>query len=248
MSELSDGSLMKLQKRPLANIIISLVNVFEMNSTICKSAAEKIDELKSEQIELQKNLIQIKNNQIASVKATVKSEMTNGLKSWSDVVKKNSTEVQTNLLTSTKKTVKQVMEQVNEEERKSANLMIYGLPGVDNENLGTAVDEIFKSMSVPPPRASIDCYRIGKKQAGKTRPIRLECQNHGDVDFALVHSRRLKNSARHSRVYLGPDRSKEQRLEHSLLVKQMKELISKDASKHYFIRNNRVCSADREKF
>ena len=52
--------------------------------------------------------------------------MTHGLKSWSDVVKKNSTEVQTNLLTSTKKTVKQVMEQVNEEERKSANLMIYG--------------------------------------------------------------------------------------------------------------------------
>jgi hypothetical protein len=71
LSELSDESLMKLQKKPLANIIISLVNVFEMNSTICKSAAEKIDELKSEQIELQKNLIQIKNNQIAGVKATV---------------------------------------------------------------------------------------------------------------------------------------------------------------------------------
>ena len=102
-------------------------------------------------------------------------------------------------------------------------------------------------MSVPAPRTSLDCYRIGKKQAGKTRPIRLECQNHGDVDFALVHSRRLINSARHSSVYLGPDRSKEQRLEHSLLVKQMKELISKDASKHYFIRNNRVCSADRDK-
>jgi hypothetical protein len=50
---------MKLQKKSLPNIISSLVNVFEMNSTICKSAAEKIDELKSEQIELQKNLIRI---------------------------------------------------------------------------------------------------------------------------------------------------------------------------------------------
>lgn len=247
LSELREESLLKLHKKPLANIIISLVNAFEMNLSICKSAAEKIDELKSEQIELQKNLIGIQNNQIESVKATVKSEMNNGLKSWSDVVKNNTSQVQSNLLTTTEKTVKQVMEKVNEEERKSANLMIYGLSEVDNENLGTAVDEVFKAMSVPPPRVTFDCYRVGRKQQGKTRPIRLECQNRGDVDFALVHSRRLKNSARHSRVYLAPDRSKEQRLEHSLLVKQMKELISKDATKHYFIRNNRVCSADRDK-
>ena len=73
LSEPSNESLMKLQKKPLANIISSLVNVFEMNSAICKSAAEKIDELKSEPIELQKILIRIQNNQSASAKATVKS-------------------------------------------------------------------------------------------------------------------------------------------------------------------------------
>ena len=247
LSELNEESLLKLQKKPLASMIISLVNVFEMNLSICKSAAERIDELKSEQIELQKNLIAIQNHQIESVKATVKSEMNNGLKSWSDVVKKNTSQVQSNLLTTTKKTVKQVMEKVNEEERKSANLMIYGLPEVENEEIAIAVDEMFMSMNLSTPKVTFDCYRVGKKQEGKTRPIRLECQNRGDVDFALVHSRRLKNSARHSRVYLGPDRSKEQRLEHSLLVKQMKELIKKDATKHYYIRNNRVLSADRDK-
>ena len=74
VSELSEESLLKLHKKPLANIIISLVNAFEMNLSICKSAAEKIDELKSEQIELQKNLIGIQNNHIESLKATVKSK------------------------------------------------------------------------------------------------------------------------------------------------------------------------------
>lgn len=48
----------------------------------------------------------------------MKSELSNELKSWSDVVKKNTTQVQNSLVTSTKKSVKQVMEKVNEEERR----------------------------------------------------------------------------------------------------------------------------------
>ena len=53
LSGLDEMALMKLYKGPLSNIIINLVNVFEENVNICKSAAEKIYELKSEQIKLQ---------------------------------------------------------------------------------------------------------------------------------------------------------------------------------------------------
>ena len=247
LSGLSETGLMKLNKGPLANIIISLVNVFEENVGICKSAAEKVDELKSEQIKLQQRLISLQDNQIDSVRTTVKSELSTGLKSWSEVVKKNNTQVQNSLVTSTKESVKQVMKKVSEEERRSANLMIYGLPEHDGENIVQSVEDIYKSMNVSAPKEAIDCYRIGKKQDGKVRPIRLECQNRQEVEFALVHSRKLKYSVKHSGVYLAPDRTKEQRLEHSLLVKKMKDLISKDATKRYFIRNNKVCLTDSDK-
>lgn len=52
LSGVSKTALMKLNKGPLAKIIISLVNVFEENVNICKSAAEKIDELKSGQMDV----------------------------------------------------------------------------------------------------------------------------------------------------------------------------------------------------
>ena len=63
--------------------------------------------------------------------------------------------------------------------RRSANLMIYGLPELNAENIGKAVDEIYDSMNVPSPRVTIDCYRIGKKQEGKVRPVRLESEPRG---------------------------------------------------------------------
>ena len=83
--------------------------------SICKSAAEKIYELKSGQIELQQRLISLQDDQIDSVRTTVKSELSTGLKSWSEVVKRNTTQVQNSLVTSTKKSVKQVVEKFNEE-------------------------------------------------------------------------------------------------------------------------------------
>ena len=246
LPELNEAVLMKLNKNQLVNTILSLVNVFDENVGICRSAAGKIDELKSEQILLQRKHLETQSDQLETVKSTVKSELNIGLQGWADVVKKNTTQLQSNVLTTTKKSVKQVIEKVNEEERRSCNLMIYGLPESDGEIIGTKVDTVYHSMNNSIP-TTIDCYRVGKQQEGKTRPIRLECQNRCDVEFALVHSKRLRDSAKHSQVYLAPDRSKEQRQEHSLLVKKMKDLICKDPTKRYFIRNNKVCSAATDK-
>ena len=245
LSELNEAALMKLNKNSLVTSILSLVVHFEENVSICKSAAGKIDELKTEQIGLQSKLIGLQTGQMDSLKSTVKAELDTGLRSWCDVVKKNTSHIQSSLLTTTKKSVKQVMEKVNEEEKRSANLMIYGLPEVENEDIVKSVESVYHSMNIPAPKTNIDLYRIGTKQVGKIRPIRLECQNSGDVDYALVHSKRLKSSEHHSTVYLGPDRSKEQRLEHSALVRKMKDLISSDPTRHYFIRNKKVCSGDK---
>ena len=147
---------------------------------------KKIDELKSEQAELQKKVLNFQTEQLVSVQKTVKSELDNGLKSWSDVVTKNTEQVQSCVINTTKKSVKKVMEKVNEEERRSSNLMFFGVPEEESEDLGTVIPAIFKTMRINPPKAiDLDGYRIGKRQEGKVRPIRLECQIRSDVD--LVH-------------------------------------------------------------
>ena len=54
--ELNENSLMKLSKNCLTDITLRLVSLYEKNLNSCKSAAVKIDQLKTEQIENQKKL------------------------------------------------------------------------------------------------------------------------------------------------------------------------------------------------
>ena len=82
--ELNENSLMKLSKNCLTDITLRLVNLYEKNLKTCKSAAVKIDQLKSDQIENQKKIMQIQDMKIDSVQQTVKTE----LRTWADVAKK----------------------------------------------------------------------------------------------------------------------------------------------------------------
>ena len=60
---------------------------------------------------------------------------------------------------------------------------MYGLPEHDDKHIGAVVDAVCHSMGdVITKDKTIDCYRVGKKQEGKVRPVKLECQNRGDVD------------------------------------------------------------------
>ena len=242
--ELNATVLMRLNKDSLTDMIVNLVHVFEQNMNLCKVAAERIDELKTEQIDQQRKLIAIQNSQMNSVQTAVTSGLKQEMRSWSDIVKKNNSQMRNDQLSITKKSVQQVIRNVNEEERRSKNLMIYGLEENENEDISPVIDEVFKSMSLPAPD-TIDGYRVGRRVAGKKRPVRLEYHNSGDVDFALAHSSKLKNSTKHSAVYLSPDRTKEQQLAHKALVKKMKELICSDPNKHYYIKNNKVLSTDK---
>ena len=94
-SDLSVTVLDKLRKADLISAVLSLVTVCENNVDLCKSAAEKIDELKDSKMSYQKEIIEAQKSQLNSVQKTVKTE----LKSWSDVVKKGCSQNQANQVT-----------------------------------------------------------------------------------------------------------------------------------------------------
>ena len=72
-SELNETVMMqKLNKNPLAKFVETLTNLIEKNIELCKSAAGKIDQLKSEKMADQKLLIEIQQGQINPVQDAVK--------------------------------------------------------------------------------------------------------------------------------------------------------------------------------
>ncbi|KAL5253811.1 hypothetical protein ACHWQZ_G013549 [Mnemiopsis leidyi] len=244
-SEVTESTLMKLNKNPLAQIVNSLLGLIEQNVELCKCAAGKMDQLKSDKIADQKLLIELQQTQMNSVQETVKSEM----KSWADVVKKNSNVNQRNVKQLTENTVKQAVRAVNEEKRRSKNLMIYGWQEKEKEadfEVIKAAKEVFDEVDIYPLPHIHEAYRIGKKEQGKNRPIKVELENADDVESALRRARNLKDCDKLKNVYIGPDRTKENQLAHNELVKQVKLMISKDPSKHYFIRQKKICSVDKD--
>ena len=244
VSEVTESVLIaKLHKNPMAKIVINLLNLVEQNIELCKCAAGKIDEMKSEKIAEQKQLIHMQQGQINSVQETVKTEM----KSWTDVVKKNSNQRQGKQIT--ENTIKHAVRSVNEEERKSKNVMIYGCEEKENEadfEVQKAVKDIFNATHMFPFVNVCDLYRIGKKEPGKNRPIKAILESASDVANVLFHARNLKEREKFKHVYLGPDRTKQDQLAHNRLVKEMKLMIEKDSSKHYYIRNKKIYTADKD--
>jgi hypothetical protein len=57
-SEINQNNLQRLNKGPLSSFLLSMVGLFEKNVDLCKSAAVKCDQLESEQIEIQKQVLQ----------------------------------------------------------------------------------------------------------------------------------------------------------------------------------------------
>ena len=261
ISVLSETMLNKLNKPDLIKFVIKFASVCEDNIILCRSAAEKIDELKDNHISCQKELLESQKTQINSVQKVVKTEM----KTWSDVVKKNINQNQTQQVNVTKKTMKQVLKSANEEERRSRNVMVYGVAedlmsytteeekrliaeGVEEPvGLEDIVQNICQVVGAQFPQRNTEVFRIGKEEAGKTRPVRIEFPDADVARLLLGNAHRLKKTGSYSRVYVAPDRTKEQRSEHSKLVKKLKDMITADPSKHYYIKNGQICKTDKRK-
>ena len=115
----------------------------EKNISLCKSAAGKTDQPKSEKIADQKKLLEIHEGQAESVQETAKSEM----KSWTDSVKKDNQAKRKNL---TENTINLAVRLVNEDKRRFKNRLIYGcFEYAEEEALGgvaRTATAVYKSM------------------------------------------------------------------------------------------------------
>ena len=132
------------------------------------------------------------------------------------------------------------------EEDRTKSFIIYGAAEQgDLDNPQYEAELVFEKVNFSKPYPVIQSsYRIGNKQTGKVRPIKVRLTDSYSVQQVLRNAYKLGTDEDCRDHYLAPDRTKEQRLAHSKLVTEMRRLISEDSSKRYAIRNNRVVCVD----
>ena len=215
---------------------------------VLRSACEKIDEQKSDLIQTKNELIECKSGKLESVKETVQSEM----KSFSDVVKSKCVSSD---LSSSK--IKLAVHSAMRDEDRAKNFIIFGAEEeleCEGEEMTDKelVQEIFSIVKGGDEKSIVKCERVGvKKSADAKRPIKVTLKDSESVREVLNKSKVLKSfpstgyNFELCKLFLSPDRSLEERIRRQNLVKEMKDLIKKDPEKKYYIRNNRVCFAEK---
>jgi len=205
---------------------------------------DEIDQLKDEKIadqntviKLQGQLLEKKSEDLTSVQATVQSE----LKTWSSVVKNSCSKALA------PKKMKAALKRASEEEDRSQNLVIYGLPEKSEEILEKRVLEVLENIDEKP--RIVSCCRMGRTVSNggpAVKPIKFTLSGSDHVRRVLSKARKLREVEGYESVYISPDRSAEQRAAFRKLVLEVKQKRELEPQRVHVIRNNKIVSSEKD--
>ena len=84
----------------------------------------------------------------------------------------------------------------------------------------------------------LSCFRLGLKREGTTRPIPVSLASAASVQQLLDRAKELRDWDKYGKVFLGPDRSKEERVSRKGLVEKLKKLRVDEPGKSFVIRGD----------
>ena len=189
-------------------------------------------------IELQEKIIEKKDLELDTVKNEMKTTVQSETKSYSSVLKTTCSQALA------PRRVQAALKTAAAEEDRSKSLIIYGVEEKEEEKLEETVLDILAHLDEKP--RIVSCCRLGKNNVegeGVTKkPIRVNLSGTDHVRQILQKKRKLRSVEGCTTVYLSPDKSTEQRVNHKKLVDEMKKKRLSEPDKHHFIRNNLVVS------
>ena len=192
---------------------------------------DKIDD-QARILELQRDLIVRRDNELKAVQTTVQTEM----KSYSSVVAKNCSAALA------PKKIEAAVRKVSDKDDRSRNVIIYGVEEEENEALKHKIETVLETIGEKP--VVKDYGRVGvKKSDVKTpRPIKFTLSNSDHVNQVLRSARQLHNKDGYRSVYICPDRTAEERRAYKKLRELLKEKRKCEPNRTHIIRNNKVVS------
>ena len=197
-------------------------------------------------ISLQEQIIDNKDKQLDAVQTVVKSSVESNLKeqfkSYSEAAAENVMVCQADSLADPA-TLKKMVKSVVQEEDRSRNVVIFGLPELQNEDVEARVQEVFQEIGLKP---TLQATRVGKiRKDNAKRPVQVSLSSHSVVHQVLCQVKKLRHSATFSKVYVRPDRSEEERAQDRLLVNELAKKREMEPDKLHFIRSGTIHSRDK---
>ena len=197
-------------------------------------------------ISLQEQIIDNKDKQLDAAQTVVKSSVESNLKeqfkSYSEAAAENVMVCQADSLADPA-TLKKMVKSVVQEEDRSRNVVIFGLPEQKNENVEARVQEVFQEIGLKP---TLQATRVGKiRKDNAKRPVQVSLSSHSVVHQVLCQVKKLRHSATFSKVYVRPDRSEEERAQDRLLVNELVKKREMEPDKLHFIRSGTIHSRDK---
>ena len=201
-----------------------------------EEAREKLNTFQGKVISLHEELLVEKNRTIEKLVGSVQSTVKEELQSYATVVK-NSCSAS---LAPAK--IQAAMRKVSTEEDRSRNLIVYGLDEDADENTEEAALTVIQYTGEKP--KLVACRRLGERTGDKGRPIKVTFQSGEMARSVLAKSANLRQVEGYSRVYLGPDRTFEQRKERKRLLGVLCEKRASCPEKKFVIRRGAVTELD----
>ena len=247
LSDIKKTGLKAANKDIAVDLAINLASLLDRSGQLLRSASADLDCLKREQLESQCKLLKVqdelsvkKSAQLDAVKNTVEEKMS----SWAAVVKKSSG---TNKV-SQKEVKKAVKCAINESDREY-NVVMFNVEEQkeedpsENYDADTALD-IMNSAGLDAVEGEYTTERIGTLDKEKNRPLKVKFDFKSTAFSLLAKAKNLKDSEEYGQVFIVPDRSREERIEHRKLVEQLKLIRTQNPEKRCYIWNKAIHKED----
>ncbi len=199
----------------------------DANKDMLRILREK-EESQKTVIQLQAEVIKQKDDQLKSFKETVSTEV----KSYASALSDSCADA----LAPSK--IETAVKKIKESEDRSRNLMIHGLAEDGNEDLKGKVMDLFSCLGERP-MFSIP-YRVGISDEGKVRPVKIALTSATVVTGLLSKSHLLRLKEGYNKVYINPDRTKEERTMRKELVLDLRSERKEKPDLKFAMRNGKV--------
>lgn len=232
----------ELHKPDLANEILCLVRKVKESTEYLENSVSEIERLQNETKEFNRFSKKLEKN-IEKIDAVATE-----IKTYAKVL--NSGTPPTSLIVSDeiKTIVNKTLDEHDEKIEKRYNLVITGVEDNDSsrleliEEVQVIIDEVSRLSGHDVPHKIVTGHYIGKRDPTFNRPIRVKFDNPEISKIIVNNAHLLKSNMEYRGVYISPDCTSEEQKIHSMLVKQLKEMISEVPDKFWFIRNGKVDS------
>ena len=246
LDDISKTCLKQIHKDPLVEHTLKLTKLFKSSHEMLKSAAADLDTLKCEQLRNQSKLIQVqeelndnKSVQLDSVQKTVDEK----LSTWSSVEAKNSEKkvIQREM----KKAVKLAF---NEQDRERSIIMFnvkeQEITDTNEHHDGDLAFKIMQRAGLPEQDGTYKCERIGAPDSSRIRPLKVLFSSKSTAFDLLLKSKNLKDDDQFNNIFIVPDRSREERAEHKILVEQLRAKRAENPDKKFYIYHKSIRSTN----